>query len=340
MRHTVKALIKRATYAVVSMAAVATCTISIRAAEPQTLSPAAPATTDTEPFAQLCACSITAHALTSKAGLEYRIFISAPRAAAPPGGFPVIYVADGNAHTSLIADIVRYHEGLMGPAVVVGIGYPTEAMSDARRRAYDFTPPGAILHPEPEAAPFKTGGADLFLDFIESSVKPFVRSQLQIDPTRQALFGHSLGGLFVVHAMFVKPDAFGTFVAASPSIFWNDRAVLAGEQAFESAIGAHKSVRVLITVGELESSINEPRMRRLGLAHPDMLRGKSIPDWLARLRKDVVAARMIENARELAERLAAKGLDARFVVFPGEDHNSEVVDAFNRGVPFALGPFF
>lgn len=337
MRHTVKALIKRAACAVASMAAAATCTVSIRAADPQTLGPAATATTDTESFAQLCACSITAHTLTSKAGLEYRIFISAPRSAVPPGGFPVIYLVDGNAHTSLVADIVRYHGGSMGPAVVVGIGYPTVDMTDVPRRVYDLTPPGPILHPTPEAVRFKTGGADLFLDFIEHSVKPLVRSQLQIDPTREALFGHSLGGLFVVHALFVKPDAFGAFVAASPSIFWNERAVLTREQALVSAAGAHKSVRILITVGELESSLNEPRMRRLALTHPGMLGGKSIDDFLGQLRKDVIAARMVENARELAERLAAKGLDARFAVFPGEDHNSEVVDAFNRGVPFALG---
>jgi hypothetical protein len=38
----------------------------------------------------------SAHTLRSEEGLEYRILVSAPNLPPPPGGFPTIYVQDGN----------------------------------------------------------------------------------------------------------------------------------------------------------------------------------------------------------------------------------------------------
>jgi hypothetical protein len=49
-------------------------------------------------------------------------------------------------------------------------------------------------------------------------------------------------------------------------------------------------------------------------------------------------SRMIENASGLAERLASHGVQAQFVMFAGEDHNSEAVAALNRAIPFAVKP--
>ncbi|KAK4040622.1 Alpha/Beta hydrolase protein [Parachaetomium inaequale] len=40
--------------------------------------------------------------------------------------------------------------------------------------------------------------------------------------TRDALYGHSFGGLFIVYALVSNPRLFDTFISASPAMFWNN----------------------------------------------------------------------------------------------------------------------
>jgi hypothetical protein len=284
---------------------------------------------------------LTTRTLISKTGLSYRIFVSAPEGAPPPAGFAVIYLVDGNAWTGLAAEITRLNEHTIGPTIVVGIGYPTAAFLDGPRRTYDLTPPGALKAPIAEAAGLKTGGADEFLSFIDEAVKPAIDREFKIDPARQVLFGHSLGGLFAVHALFTHPEAFSAFIIASPALWWNDRQVLRDEAAFTAWLAGHQGPRVLITAGEYEAALNpaqEADLRRLAAAHPELLGGKTVDQALDAYRAEMKADHMVDYARDLAGRLAGHGETAQFVLFPGEDHNSEAPDAINRGVPFALRP--
>lgn len=39
---------------------------------------------------------------------------------------------------------------------------------------------------------------------------------------RDALYGHSFGGLFVLYALTVRPDLFDTFLSASPALNFNN----------------------------------------------------------------------------------------------------------------------
>src|SRR3546814_2755330 len=90
-------------------------------------------------------------------------------------------------------------------AVVVGIGYP-EGVDAGAERMYDMTPPGSgdsrIKPP--------TGGADALMDFIEHDLKPAVADAAQVDPGRQAIFGHSLGWHFVLYTMITRQSLFHT----------------------------------------------------------------------------------------------------------------------------------
>ena len=45
---------------------------------------------------------------------------------------------------------------------------------------------------------------------------------------------------------------------------------------------------------------------------------------------------MIDNAREMADRLKTSGVNAGFVVFDGEIHRTEVPEALSRTLPLAL----
>ena len=49
---------------------------------------------------------------------------------------------------------------------------------------------------------------------------------------RSILFGHSLGGLFVAYALLTRPDAFATYLAISPSLWWDGFTVLRHLPAF------------------------------------------------------------------------------------------------------------
>ncbi|WP_258286092.1 alpha/beta hydrolase-fold protein, partial [Escherichia coli] len=62
----------------------------------------------------------------------------------------------------------------------------------------------------------RTGGADAFLHFVTTTLRSAVAQRCRVDPARQALFGHSFGGLFVLYALAHRPDAFSHWIAASP----------------------------------------------------------------------------------------------------------------------------
>jgi predicted alpha/beta superfamily hydrolase len=263
--------------------------------------------------------------LRSRAGRVYRIMIAEPIRPVPATGAPVVYVLDANAFFASVMEASRFQKNLT-PAVIVGIGYPTDAMLDPDRRYYDYTPltPPEKLHQspnEPQVKPGGTGGQDEFLSFIEDELKPEVRRRLEgavtLDLSRQALLGHSLAGRFVLHALF-KRSTFQTYVALSPSIWWGENSVLEGEPDFRH-VPLVQPTTLIISVGDLE--------QRVPPGTP--------PERAAFLGR----ARMVDNASELASRL--KGipfLDVRFTVYTDENHGSVVPTAVSRGLRAALAP--
>ncbi|MBD2868237.1 alpha/beta hydrolase [Paenibacillus sp. IB182493] len=88
----------------------------------------------------------------------------------------------------------------------------------------------------------------------ENELKPEIERHYPVDTNRQTIFGHSLGGLFVLTALFTKPCAFQTYIAGSPSIYWNERSLLAMERAFEAQLTGDRPVRLQMTIGELENA--------------------------------------------------------------------------------------
>ena len=244
-------------------------------------------------------------------GRAYRILVARPAGPPPPAGFPVLYVLDGNAAFTTVAEAVRVQSRRtaatgVAPAVVVGIGYPTGGPYDETRRIRDFTTPAdpSKLPPRPDGSPWPAnGGADAFLRFLVEEVKPAIARDLPVDPTRDALFGHSLGGLFVLHTLFTRPDAFRAYAAISPSIWWNDRAILEEERRF-AASPAPAGRRLLIAVGGLE------RQRA-----------------------------MVNDAEALAARLSRLGtLQVVQRTFEGENHASVVPTALSHALRTALAP--
>lgn len=240
-------------------------------------------------------------------GSRYRLLICVPVGPAPARGFPSLVLVDGHALFPVAATAARLQAQRpeatgVGPAVVIGIGYPDGRPFDAERRQRDLLP--------------IPGGADRFLDMIVDEMLPAVAKAVPLDSARRALAGHSYGGLFALHTLFTRPGLFETHVAGSPSIWWQDRAILASEEAFRRG-GDAPAGRLLITVGSHEQNpalaVTPQRAERL------------------------TRARMCDNAAEMAERLTASGrVDCSFTEFPGENHVSMILPMLSRTVAFAL----
>lgn len=267
--------------------------------------------------------------MVSKAGLTYRIFIAIPKEAPPPEGYPVLYVLDGNAVAGMLSDYARTQGrtqgGLIEPAVLVAIGYPGDEAHNMPRRAQDLTPapatPGSGTYLKPE----DTGNANAFLAFLIDELKPAIAARFAVNPARQGLMGHSFGGLFTLHALFTRPDAFSTFIAASPSLWWADGAILKEEAAF-AAHPPPSHRELLITVGGYEQTL-----------HPG-LAGQPGAEAVA---KRLAARGMVDAARGLATRLAAlpgHPVDVRFELLAGQTHASAAPHAVLAGLEFFLGP--
>lgn len=263
----------------------------------------------------------------------HRIFLYRPRDPAPPEGWPVLYMTDGNAGFATAVDAQKvqlaYPSGTnIRAGVIVAIGYPTDEAYDPFRRSWDLSPPPGRTYPPffPDTPDVRTGGGEGFLSAIEEELKPWVERQVPIDRSRQTLFGHSFGGLFVLHALFTRPGAFRRWVAASPSIYWEDAGILATEQAFLERADVPDGIELHLSAGQYESE------RRIAPFH------KGRPDEEQRQAR-ARETQVVELARAMAERweaLPALAGIARFEEYAGENHMSVLPVALNWAVQIAF----
>jgi predicted alpha/beta superfamily hydrolase len=140
--------------------------------------------------------------------------------------YPVLYLTDGDAHIGHTASTIEFlaRNGRMSPMIIVGI-----TNTD---RARDLTPvKSTAKNPDGTWQAPSSGGADNFLKFIETELIPEVEKSYRVKPYR-VLAGHSLGGLFAVHAMIARPGLFNSYVAVSPSLQWENRAELKRAEEF------------------------------------------------------------------------------------------------------------
>lgn len=268
--------------------------------------------------------------LAARSGVSYRIFLRIPKGEPPAGGWPILYLLDGNAVIGTAVDALRVQSsyplgtGIL-PGVLVGVGYPTDDAYDSVRRSWDMGPPPGRVYPphHPGGPDVRTGGADEFLAFIEDELKPEIARRVAVDVARQAIFGHSFGGLFVLHALFHLPEAFSTWIVISPAIWWEEAGILTTAERFE-AMRMIVAGRVLVAAGEYEQRLAPFQ--------------EGAADAASRVASHA-DSRIVDNARAMAERLSAiPGLHSEFELYRGETHMSVLPAAVNSAVRFAFGP--
>ena len=155
----------------------------------------------------------------------------------PPGyetnklRYPVLYMTDGNAHIVHTSATVEFlaQNGRMSELIVVGI------TNTDRTRDLSPTHVTTTVAGGGSALQFPTsGGADKFLKFIETELIPEIEKRYRVQPYR-ILAGHSLGGLFAVHAMISRPELFNSYVAVSPALQWDNQVIVKRTEDFLKA---------------------------------------------------------------------------------------------------------
>ncbi|KAE8360981.1 Alpha/Beta hydrolase protein [Aspergillus caelatus] len=264
--------------------------------------------------------------LDSEQGESYLIQVSWPlhwQGHDPPVGneqLPIIYIVDGNA-LFLTATEAAWRRAasshFAGGGIVVAIGYPlTKKLYDARRRSLDLTPPT-------QAQVNGYGGADLCLDFIEKAVRPAIKERFpKLSFSREALYGHSYGGLFALHALFTRPQSFDCYIASSPSIWWNSRCILHEAKSFldQEKAADEQAPSLMVFFGSHEQS--PPQWNNEPLDHYEA-------------RKQIASdLRMGDNSRDLVGMLQdSKRLHTVIVnEYDGEEHTSVMACSMSRGL--------
>lgn len=135
--------------------------------------------------------------------------------------FPVLYMPDGGLkedfpHLATTVD-TAIRAGELRPLIIVGIE------NTVRRR--DMTGPTSVAT-DLKVAPV-TGGSATFRAFIHEELMPEVERRYRVTQER-AVIGESLAGYFIVETFFLQPDLFDTYLALSPSLWWNAESLVKG----------------------------------------------------------------------------------------------------------------
>jgi hypothetical protein len=224
---------------------------------------------------------------STKIGRQYDLLVSLPEDYATSGkSYPVLYVLDG-WHFPLMAFLQdnNVYSQRMPAVIIVNLSQGADAMA---LRARDFTPTNTLQ----EAG---SGGAAMFLDFLEHEVIPYVDKTYRTIPTDRGLLGHSYGGLFAIYCLEERPALFQRIVAASPAVGWDGQLLVKAARTKLQHLPA--PVRLDISTGD-DGDFTE----------------------------DAVAL-----AKALDE-LKPPKLDYRFTVYQGENHNSVRLVSFPAGL--------
>jgi predicted alpha/beta superfamily hydrolase len=268
---------------------------------------------------------------SDRAEADYQIWVAEPVAGVmpfPPGPRRVLYVLDANLFFGTAVEMTRLMSQLYGelpPLLVVGIGYDTDVPAvQAELRARDFTPtedsgfdemtrsmPGAPEPTLPEGR--RLGRAAHFLDFLTEEVVPFVEGRYDVAEEGATLFGSSLGGLFTLHALLERPEAFDAYVAVSPAIWWDDAEIMKRAEAVASTRD-DLDAELFLAVGGNEERADIPALAPF---------------------------KMVTNVEAFADRLRSSGypsLEVTTFVADGESHTTVVPVALTRALRKVIGP--
>ena len=263
----------------------------------------------------------------SKTNGDYKITIYTPNKPTPDGGWPIIYLLDGDSYFLATKQIITNQtceRCIIQEGIIVAIDYFNQT-----RRDVDFLP-------KPENYVFEVlpnkqinlanryGGADAFYDFLTQELKPEMEKRYVINPNQQAIFGHSYGGLFNLYIFLTKPVVFNTYVISSPSLWFSDGymfSVLANYLIYQR-YALNQPVNLLISVGGAEQSLLPVE--------------QTLPEQQRKLLlKHRQNRKMVDYAKQLFTRLKQAKLNQlaiSYKVYPEQSHKTAAIIALQDSI--------
>lgn len=174
-------------------------------------------------------------------GASYQIKVGLPANYNPSAEkYATIYVLDGEEIFDFVANKCKEISDAYAVKniLTVSIGYGQD-------RSIDYTP---------TRISDVTGGAQQFMNFIETQLIPKIEQDFNADTTRsgRVILGHSYGGLFGGCAFAVNNKVFGNYILLSPS-FWFDHLVALQLEKNYRDINKNKKQLVFMGIGEAEN---------------------------------------------------------------------------------------
>ncbi len=197
--------------------------------------------------------SFTLKSATLKETRRLNVYTPPGYDAAGATRYPVLYMPDGGVkedfpHVATTID-TAIRAGEMRPVILVGIE------NTERRR--DMTGPTEVEE-DRKIAP-RVGGSAAFRGFIRDELMPEVRRRYRV-AEETGIIGESLAGLFIVETFFLHPKMFDTYIALSPSLWWNGEELVrkAGER-----LKAHPELRNALYLSSADEDNIAPAAARL-----------------------------------------------------------------------------
>ncbi len=180
-------------------------------------------------------------------GTAYPVYLETP-ASDEPGPHPAVLFLDGDDQFRHAVEAYRALRtaGEIAPLVLVGLGYGASYTKPGNKRVRDYTPVAMATEAE-------SGRADDFLKFLTATLWPELARRLPLRDDVRGIAGHSLGSLFVLHALWQRKPFFTHHLASAPSLWWADRAILCDAQALQRT-GVALPAKLFLSVGEEDSA--------------------------------------------------------------------------------------
>jgi uncharacterized protein len=172
-------------------------------------------------------------------GYEYRVEVKLPVNASNDHSYRTLYLLDSDWYfrTAVKRAAELSAETAQSNFIIIGI--------DTRNtRTDDFTP---------TATSQGEGGADAFQMFLEEELIPHIESHYPVKTpsSTRALLGHSLGGLFTVYTFVKSNNLYGTYLALSPSVWYDEAVLLHMEKKYREQNKDSQAV-IFTSIAELE----------------------------------------------------------------------------------------
>ena len=179
---------------------------------------------------------------------------------------PVVYFQDGqNIFDPLTAFLGNaWHAGDRAAELIAAGEIVAPIMVGIYNRGFDrmneYAPTPAEFSGWDGEKCRSTGNAKRYAKFVAAELKPFIDAHYLTlaGPRHTALVGSSMGGLVSLYFTLWHPRVFGAIAALSPSVWWDDRAVV---RDF-SKLKKKPAVRLWLDMGTAEPGWENIRLMR------------------------------------------------------------------------------